>query len=130
MSDLEHARLFMKKANADLKALGGMLNPDTFEDEIFGFHAQQAAEKGLKALLCQNDIVFPKIHDIDELVGLLESKGSSLSEKFAWLSDLTNFAVQFRYESYEDVQHGLDRQGMITGLMEFMAYVENKLETV
>lgn len=35
----------------DLRALQGMSDPDVFADEVFGFHAQQAAEKALKAWL-------------------------------------------------------------------------------
>ncbi|MBW6485532.1 MAG: HEPN domain-containing protein [Syntrophobacterales bacterium] len=49
MCDLDHARQILKIAKRYLKALGGMLDPDTFAYEIFGFHAQQTAEKTLKA---------------------------------------------------------------------------------
>jgi len=34
------------------------------------FHAQQAAEKYLKAFLCFNGISFPKTHAIEELLSL------------------------------------------------------------
>ena len=49
MSDLDHARQMLAIAHRDLKALGGMLDSDIFAYEIFGFHAQQTAEKALKA---------------------------------------------------------------------------------
>jgi len=49
MSDLDHARQMLVIAKRDLKALGGMLDSDVFAYEIFGFHAQQTAEKALKA---------------------------------------------------------------------------------
>jgi HEPN domain-containing protein len=61
------------------------------------FHAQQCAEKYLKARLCQADITFSKIHD---LVALLEQvlevepAWESFREDLAYLSD---FAVTFRY---------------------------------
>lgn len=32
-------------ADKDLAALAGMSDPTVFADEIFGFHAQQAADK-------------------------------------------------------------------------------------
>lgn len=38
-------------AEKDHTALQGMLDTQIFADEIFGFHAQQAAEKALKAWL-------------------------------------------------------------------------------
>ena len=61
------------------------------------FHAQQCAEKYLKAQLCQADISFGKIHD---LVALLEQV---LNVEPAWeiyredLAFLSDFAVTFRY---------------------------------
>lgn len=61
------------------------------------FHAQQCAEKYLKARLCQGGIEFAKIHD---LVALLEQvlpvepSWESFREDLAYLS---GFAVAFRY---------------------------------
>jgi HEPN domain-containing protein len=49
MSDRDHACLIFEMAKKDLSALEGMLNKQNFADEIFGFHAQQAIEKCLKA---------------------------------------------------------------------------------
>ena len=48
MSDLEEARTLFEAAERDLSALRGMHDSSIFADEIFGFHAQQAAEKFLK----------------------------------------------------------------------------------
>jgi HEPN domain-containing protein len=61
------------------------------------FHAQQCAEKYLKARLCEADISFGKIHD---LVALLEQilrikpEWETFREDLAYLSD---FSVTFRY---------------------------------
>ena len=49
MSEIEHAKMLVRLANADLKALSVMLDANTFEESVFGFHAQQAVEKSLKA---------------------------------------------------------------------------------
>jgi HEPN domain-containing protein len=51
MSDLDHARLLLTMAEKDLRAIRGMVDPMIFADEIIGFHAQQAIEKALKALI-------------------------------------------------------------------------------
>jgi hypothetical protein len=48
MSDPDHARQMLAIARRDLKALGGMLDADIFAYEIFGFNAQQLAEKAWK----------------------------------------------------------------------------------
>ena len=49
MSDLKQARVLLTSAERDISALRGMADAAVFADEIFGFHAQQAAEKLLKA---------------------------------------------------------------------------------
>ena len=61
MSDLDLARLMQTKANGDLSALRGMKNKTIFIEEIFGFHAQQAIEKSLKAWLALLGVDFPRI---------------------------------------------------------------------
>jgi len=45
----EHAHALLEMARKDVRALTGMTDPEVFADEIFGFHAQQAIEKALKA---------------------------------------------------------------------------------
>ena len=44
MSDLKQARVLLMSAEQDISALRGMADAAVFADEIFGFHAQQAAE--------------------------------------------------------------------------------------
>jgi len=61
------------------------------------FHAQQCAEKYLKARLCEADIHFEKVHD---LLALLEQvlAAEPLWESYrADLAYLSDFAVHFRY---------------------------------
>ena len=61
------------------------------------FHAQQCAEKYLKAHLCQAGIHFEKVHD---LLALLEQvlAAEPLWESYrADLAYLSDFAVHFRY---------------------------------
>lgn len=61
------------------------------------FHAQQAAEKLLKALLTFHRIEFQKVHSIDYLLDLcveVEPDAESLRET---ATKLTDFAVEARY---------------------------------
>ena len=61
------------------------------------FHAQQCAEKYLKARLCEASVSFSKIHDLVALLEQvleLEPQWESFREDLAYLSD---FAVSFRY---------------------------------
>ena len=61
------------------------------------FHAQQCAEKYLKARLCEAGITFSRIHDLVALLeqGLCVEPGwESFRKDLAFVSD---FAVTFRY---------------------------------
>lgn len=61
------------------------------------FHAQQCAEKYLKALLSECDTAFPRTHDLVALLELLLPSKPELElyrEDLAYLSD---YAVAFRY---------------------------------
>jgi HEPN domain-containing protein len=61
------------------------------------FHAQQCAEKYLKAILQENNLIIPKTHDLQvllNLMGPLNPFWITLSPECALL---TNFAVNFRY---------------------------------
>ena len=75
------------------------------------FHAQQCAEKYLKARLCEAGISFGKIHDLVVLLDqLLEMEPSweIFREDLAYLSD---FAVTFRYPGESaDAESAIDAQ--------------------
>src|SRR4030042_1133299 len=104
MKDLEQAKIFLDIAARDYRALCGMEDPETFSDEIFGFHVQQAVEKSLKAWLCLVGASFPKIHDLDELGALLEKAGQEIPKFLHGLLDFTDFAVAFRYEAFPEME--------------------------
>ncbi len=89
MKDVEHAGMMLEMARKDLKALEGMLDKETFVDEIFGFHAQQSIEKALKAWLSIIGAGYPKIHDLEELFSLLEDNGISVSGRWTVCSGNT-----------------------------------------
>ena len=61
------------------------------------FHAQQAAEKCLKALLAWHDVPFRKTHDLEELgracVGLAPALKTAVDQAVV----LTPYAWRFRY---------------------------------
>ena len=60
------------------------------------FHAQQGAEKYLKALLTQYGVAFPKIHDLTELVALLPV-GACPALPPGILEVLNPYAIETRY---------------------------------
>jgi len=56
----DEARQMLAAAYKDWRALAGMADPDVFADEVFGFHAQQAVEKALKAWLALLGVEYPR----------------------------------------------------------------------
>ena len=74
------------------------------------FHAQQAVEKALKAVLVHQGIAFRLVHDVNELLQSLEEHGIHIPERLREATTLTGFAVMTRYPgAYEPVsaeEHG------------------------
>ena len=60
------------------------------------FHAQQCAEKYMKALLIFKGADFPKTHDLLMLNGLCSSNGIFLEINSKHLNTLTDYAVRTR----------------------------------
>ena len=61
------------------------------------FHAQQCAEKYMKALLLSRGADFPETHDLLLLNNLCSAKGILLEIEPRHLNTLTDFAVRTRY---------------------------------
>jgi HEPN domain-containing protein len=61
------------------------------------FHAQQCAEKYLKARLCEAGILFGKIHDLVQLMNTVISVEPAWEEFQRHLAYLSEFAVAYRY---------------------------------
>lgn len=86
-------------------------NPE-ISDEIVGFHAQQSAEKWLKALMAQRGLRQVRVHDLDRLAELLEEDGMELPIGRDRLDELTQYAVPLRYDELLDAEP-LDREATV-----------------
>ena len=116
----ELAGSLLQAAESDLKALEHMLDPDAFDDRVFGFHAQQAVEKAFKAWLHTLSGEHPFTHDLSLLLHLLEARGVDVSQYWEFL-DLSGYAVRFRYEMTDEGEEPLDREllaARVRGLVE------------
>ena len=110
MSALEEARELLSISERELKSLRAMLSPEV-ATEVFGFVAQQAVEKCLKAWLSAIGVEYPRVHDLFALTALLRSQQQDVD----WLpkvADLNPFAVDFRY-SKQPTPVMLDRADVI-----------------
>ena len=94
----DSTREWVEKAEADFNSAGreyrARKNPNF---DAACFFAQQSVEKYFKARLVEEVIPFPKTHDLDVLLDLIVPL-EPLWEAFrSGVSDLTSFAVAFRY---------------------------------
>ena len=87
---LNRAKSHLTRAKADAELEGVYL-------EDLCFDAQQAAEKAIKALLLHRGIAFPYVHDLAELVTVLQQGGENVPTAVSEAARLTRFAVESRY---------------------------------
>ena len=111
MKEADLARSLLSSAQKDIKAIRNMTDSDLFADEVFGFHAQQAVEKTLKAWIAFLGGQYPFVHDLDALLNTLEKLGTDVGTLRS-LVELNAFAVQFRYEAFEAPDEPLDRRSI------------------
>ena len=64
------------------------------------FHAQQAAEKAIKAVMLHHQVDFPLIHDIEELLEIAEDHHLAIPSEIFRAVSLTPFAVETRYPGF------------------------------
>jgi HEPN domain-containing protein len=124
MSDPEHARLMLQLARDDLVALEELRASQRISPAIFGFHAQQAVEKALKAWLSLLGVTYPWRHELGELFDLLEGQGATTASDFRHLQSLTPFGVQFRYEAFSSFDEDLNRDEVIQRVGDLISSVE------
>jgi len=124
----EQARLMLAKSQEDLAALVVFEENTTISDEIFGFHAQQAVEKALKAWILAHDVEHPHIHDLNALLGELKSLGESVAA-YQSLIELNPFAIQFRYEEGSSMSAIVDRGSVLRKVKSLVELVASKLRS-
>jgi len=88
---------WLNKAKHDLNAAEVLHKSEIESFEITSFHAQQAAEKFIKAILVRHQVEFPKTHDIAKLRNLILKIDKVLFEKLEPADILTPYGVEFRY---------------------------------
>jgi HEPN domain-containing protein len=109
----ELALLFARKAEEDAVAVREFAGNPEIGDGIIGFHAQQAVEKWLKAVIASRGGTLERTHDIDRLAEALGELGRDVPPSLDELIALTQYAVPMRYEDLLDTVP-LDREAVVT----------------
>lgn len=94
----EEAERFLRLARRDEAAFLALLNSPGVDFAVACFHAQQAVEKTLKAVIFQQGLEFQRTHDLEELSGILSDAGINTPLDEEEFRRLTPYAVAFRYD--------------------------------
>jgi HEPN domain-containing protein len=103
---------WLHKAEGDIRASEHLLSMEQEDYFTAAFHAQQAAEKFLKAFLVWHQIPFPKTHDIEQLLQLAAQAEPLLVAELASVGMLTPFGIEFRYPSDEVADFEMAQQAV------------------
>lgn len=90
---------WLAHARSDLAFASLGLNRDILPEQIC-FHAQQSAEKSLKAVLLHARIDFPFTHDLEALLDTLSAAGIAVPPELEDAGSLTPYAVETRYPGF------------------------------
>ncbi len=72
MAEPTLAEVLLTAAERDQQAFEKLAEDPSLHDSLCGFHAQQAVEMALKAVLAHTGVIFRRTHDLAELLDLLE----------------------------------------------------------
>lgn len=114
------ARRLLRRADDDAALVRHVVGNPDIADAIVGFHAQQAVEKSIKAVLASREIEYGRTHQLHFLVRLLEEHAIDAPASVLDAVELNPWAVEFRYE--EDDEPPLDRRATLAFIEEIRAW--------
>jgi HEPN domain-containing protein len=120
------ARVIAANAERDAVAVERMAPDGELADDVVGLHAQQAAEKYLKAVLAHRAITYRRVHSITYLLGLLEDHDVAPPPRSAELETLTPWAPQARYD-HDSGEATLDRAAAVELVAAVRAWAQGEL---
>jgi HEPN domain-containing protein len=109
-AEQDFASLLLGKAGDDYEAFRILSANPKAPAWTLGFHAQQAIEKALKAVLASRSIEYARTHNLDVLCKLIEANGLPVPPDAASLGRLTPYGAFLRYdETGEALESTLDQ---------------------
>lgn len=116
---------WMHYARSDLRIAKNLL-PDVLLEQLC-FHAQQSAEKAIKALLIRHGVEFPYIHDLAALLALAQDAGEIVPPSVKTATGLTPYAAATRYPGIGDRMTEEDYAEAVRLAEVVVAWVEERL---
>ena len=93
---------WLAHAQSDLNLARLAKNHKSVLPEQACFHAQQACEKALKAVLLFEKREFPLVHDIEVLLEIVKDGGLRVPKEVRGAGALSPYAVEARYPGYDE----------------------------
>ena len=124
----DFAQQLLEKARGDALILVRLGNDATVPIWGLGFHAQQAVEKAIKAVLAFNLVEYPRTHNLAVLVALLREHNLSVPPEADGLASLTPFGAVLRYdETVPDSDAMLSPEWAQNTIQQVIAWAEGVL---
>jgi HEPN domain-containing protein len=122
------AKVLARKAEGDAKVAAKLAPDPEIDDEAIGFHAQQAVEKWLKAVMALPGLEEARIHDLGRLLEILDSAGLDPPPGADRLDDLSIYAVPLRYADLLDAEP-LDREATVALVTDVGGWAQGMLDS-
>lgn len=104
MNNSDIANSWFKKGDQDLKNATIVIEAEEAPIDTVCFHCQQAIEKYLKGLMAYNNMMIPKMHDLEKLILLLIPSFPQIEPFMDEVESLSDYAVEVRYPGfYEEI---------------------------
>jgi HEPN domain-containing protein len=126
-SEHDLAEQLLRRAGEDEAAAKAMLPIGDVADVIVCFHAQQAVEKALKAVLVARGAEFALRHDLRVLIGQCERAGLQLPEKLAEVDLLSPYAAELRYD--DDTVSTVERETALSWATAAIQWARQQIES-
>ena len=104
---------YISKAGRDLATAKHMAEKGSDFADVICFHAEQCAEKSLKALLLASGRLPPRTHDLVLIHRTIVEIAPHMADLEPHCLQLTDYAVAPRYPGWEDVAGSVDMLGVI-----------------
>jgi HEPN domain-containing protein len=118
---------YLQKAERDLRTAVRMSEEGPEYADVVCFHAEQCAEKSLKAYILALGEDPPRTHDLLILLSVLDrpnTRGHPLEE---FCLALTDYAVAPRYPGWEDLAGKVDLKGVLESAKSVLDFILNQL---
>ena len=121
-------REWLNRARSNLaKATSAFETPQVYLEDLC-FDAQQAAEKAIKAVLIHLDVRFPYVHDLAQLLALVEQTGQSVPESVRRAASLSDYAVETRYPGLSEPVIGQEYDEAVAIAEEVVRWAQEIIE--